>query len=224
LTAWVLAPSSYYTEPMQTRIEVRDDHYVARVLDSSDVEEMQAALVFRHRVFLEELGWACMEEESGHDHDRYDDSSVHFVAFDENNEVAAYCRLILPQSGFMIETEFSDLVEPGHRIRKDPDTAEISRFAVTRTLRGKIQGFSLIALLLRTVYGWAMANHLRYIYGVCATDHLSFVQAYFPWVQSVGPAYEYQPGVSSSALLADLRTIDVEKTKEFWASVIGKPR
>jgi len=205
------------------RIEVKDGSLSARVLDSDNQDDMEEARTFRHKIFLEELGWSLLDS-TGQEIDEYDKNSVHFGAFEDSGELVGYCRVILPKIGFMIEKDFADLVNPGYRIRKEKDTVEASRFAISKDLRGKGEGFRVIAVLLRSMYQWAKANRVRYIYGVCASDHLSFVREYFSCCKQIGPAHEYEPGVSSSALIFDLEKLDVAKVQEFWSLVVGKPR
>ena len=210
-------------QKIQNWVEVRDESLMARVLDSSNKAEMADARMFRHKIFLEELGWSLVDS-TGQEVDEYDRNSVHFGAFSDSDELVGYCRLILPKSGFMIEKEFADLVDPTYYIRKEVDTVEISRFAIPKEIRGKQEGFMVIAVLLRCVYQWARINKVRYIYGVCASDHLKFVEEFFSCCKPIGAAREYQRGLSSSALIFDLDELDVEKVKEFWSLVVGKPR
>jgi N-acyl-L-homoserine lactone synthetase len=207
----------------KNRLEVKDGHLLARTLDWDKKSEQREALTFRHKIFLEELGWSLLDS-TGQEIDEYDQSSVHFGAYTDLGKLVGYCRLILSKSGFMIERDFADLVAPGYCIRKEEDTVEISRFAIPKELRGKEEGFRAIGVLLGCVYQWALANKVRYIYGVCASDHLQFVEGFFPCCKSIGPAHEYQPGVSSSALIFDLEQLDLVKVREFWSLVVGKPR
>lgn len=206
-------------------IEVKDGPLSARVLDFDNRDEMEEARAFRHKIFLEELGWSVLDT-TGQDLDEYDTNSVHFGAFDGSGRMVGYCRVILNnrKSGFMIEKDFADLVATGYRIRKEKDTVEASRFAISKELRGKEEGFNVIALILRSMYQWAKANKIRYIYGVCASDYLSFIIEYFSGAKQIGPAHEYQPGVSSSALIFDLERLDISRLQEFWSLVVGKRR
>jgi len=204
-------------------IELREGTLVARVLDPNTKGEIRRAGGFRHNIFREELRW-LLEDTGPAETDRYDDGASHFGVFSESGELVGYCRLILPETGFMIESEFAELVDPGYRIRKEEDTVEMSRFAIPSHLRGDPRGFEIISLLLRSVYSWAILNRVRYFYGVCATDHLAFVQTYFTCCEAIGPVYEYQPGVPSAALVFDLANLDLEKVGDFWALVVGKSR
>jgi N-acyl-L-homoserine lactone synthetase len=205
------------------RIEVKDGSLSARVLDSDNWDEMEEARAFRRKIFLEELGWSLLDS-TGQEIDEYDKNSVHLGAFADSGKLVGYCRLILPKSGFMIEKDFADLVHPGYYIRKERDTVEASRFAITKELRGTEEGFRAIGVLVGCLYQWAVANKVRYIYGVCASDHLQFIEGFFSCCKSIGPAHEYQPGLSSSALIFDLQELDLVKVQEFWSLVVGKPR
>ena len=205
-------------------IEVKDGPLSARVLDFYNKDEMEEAKTFRHKIFLEELGWSVLDT-TGQEFDEYDKNSVHFGAFAGSRELVGYCRLILnSKSGFMIEKDFSDLVHPSYNIRKKDDTVEISRFAIPKDRRGKGEGFLVIGVLLRCVYQWAKVNKIHYVYGVCASDHLSFVKEYFSSVKQIGPTHDYQPGVSSSAFILDLEKLDISRVQEFWSLVVEKPR
>ena len=206
-------------------IEVKDGPLSAKVIESDNKYEMKGAQTFRQKIFLQELGWSVLDS-TGQEFDEYDTNSVHIGAFDSSNRMVGYCRLILnnKKSGFMIEKDFADLVASGYCIRKEKDTVEASRFAISKELRGKGEGFSVIALLVRCLYQWAKANKVRYIYGVCASDHLSFILEYFSGAKQIGPAHEYQPGISSSALIFDLEKLDIERVQEFWSLVVGKRR
>jgi len=204
-------------------IEIREGTLVARVLDPYTKGEIRRAGDFRHNIFREELRWA-LEDTGPAETDRYDESATHFGVFSQSGELVGYCRLILPDTGFMIENEFADLLAPGYQVRKEEDTVEMSRFAIPSHLRGDQKGFVIIALLLRCVYAWAIMNRVRYFYGVCTTDHLAFVQTYLSCCEAIGPVYEYQPGVSSAALVFDLANLDLDKVRDFWALVVDKPR
>lgn len=205
----------------QNMIEVRDGSLIARVLDPGKKAEMEDARVFRHKIFLEELGWSLLDS-NGQEVDEYGQSSLHFGAFSALGELVGYCRVILPKSRFMIEKEFADLVDPAYYIRKEGDTVEISRFAIPKELRGKQEGFRVIAVLLRCVYQWAMMNKVRYIYAVCASDHLGFLRGFFSCCKPIGPDYEYQPGISSSAFILDLKELDLTKVRELWSVLMSK--
>jgi acyl homoserine lactone synthase len=205
------------------RIEVKDGPLSARVLDPDSQRDMGKALTFRHKIFLEELGWSLLDS-AGQEIDEYDRNSVHFGAFDNSGCLLGYCRLIFPKNGFMIEKEFADLVRPGYHIRKERDTVEASRFAISKELRGKEDGFGVIAVLMRSMYQWAKMNKIRYIYAVCVSDYLSFIQDCFSCCETIGPAHEYQPGISSSAFIFDLDELDLVRVQEFWSMVVGKRR
>lgn len=201
--------------------EVKDGSLSARVLEPDNRNEMEQARTFRHKIFLEELGWTLLDS-TGQENDEYDKNAVHFGAFDDSRDLVGYCRVILSRSGFMIEKEFADLVAPTYYVRKKGDTVEISRFAIPKELRGKQEGFRVIAVLLRCVYQWAKMNKVRYIYAVCASDHLGFLRGFFSCCKPIGPAYEYQPGISSSAFILDLEELDLAKVKELWSVLMSK--
>ena len=208
---------------IKNNIKIKDGSLIGRTLDSNNKEEMKRAREFRHRIFLDELGWS-LPEGTVENVDKYDGGAVHFGAFSDTGELLGYFRLVLSENGFMIEREFASLIYPDYCVRKEKDTVEASHFAISRRLRGEEDGFRVIGLLLRTLYLWAKNNNVRYIYGVCASDYLKFLEGLFSGCKSIGPAYEYQKGVSSSALIFDLEKLDLPEIQVFWSLVIDKSR
>ena len=124
----------------------------------------------RHDVFCDELGWVAPNAGRA-EIDSYDGNAVPFGVFDPSGGLAAYLRLIMPGEQFMIEKEFLDMVDPGHKIRKEADTAEISRLCIaTRSRRDVVPGdygsHSVSVVLLKGIYRWCKLNRVRFLYAV----------------------------------------------------------
>ncbi len=204
-------------------IQVRDGSLTARVLNPDNPNEMEEARAFRFRIFLEELGWSLLESD-GQEFDEYDKNPVQFGVFEDSGQMVGYCRIILNKSGFMIEKEFADLVYPGYRIRKKDDTVELSRFAIMKELRGKVNGIRAVSVLVRCMYQWAEANKVRYFYAVCASDIPGNIREFFSCAEQIGPDHEYQPGVSSAAFMVDLEKVDMAKVLNSYFRMLGKHR
>ena len=101
--------------------------------------------------------------------DEYDSHAVPIGILDAQNRILAYARLILPDRTFMIEKEFSRLVSSNHKIRKEDDTAEVSRLCVSPEARntsvsGNLGTHGLSMLLYKGIYHWCARNRVRYIY------------------------------------------------------------
>lgn len=135
-----------------------------------DEDEKTQAYHLRYRIFCEELKWVpptadLMEK------DDYDDHAIFLGLLDRQNRLVAFIRIILPDIPFMLEKEFLSLVNPIYRLRKEDDTAEISRLCIAPEVRKEvISGFfgryTLSMLLYKSVYHWSIRNQIRYLYMV----------------------------------------------------------
>jgi acyl homoserine lactone synthase len=139
-------------------------------------EDMIKAYQLRHVVFCHELGWVP-QSENGLEIDNYDGHAVFFGVFDMQNGLLAHMRLITAENDFMIEKEFLSLVGNGHKIRKEPDTVELTRLCVTseaRTYRifSEFGSFDIFSLLVKGIYHWCLKNHIEYVYAV--TDNMVY--------------------------------------------------
>lgn len=136
-------------------------------------EDKIQAFRLRHRIFNEELNWVPRSKDSL-EVDGYDRNAIFFGVFNNRNELVAFLRLILPESPFMLENEFSFLVPPRHVVRKEGDTAEVSRLCIAPKVRSSAnsENFAIhdIAMFLyKGVFQWSVINMIRYLYFV--VDH-----------------------------------------------------
>jgi len=151
-----------------TSIWYKEGEYTVKNISSED--ELLQAFRLRHEVFCDELGWVPQTPDR-FEMDDYDDYAVSFGIFDADSELVAYLRLIMPTNRFMMEREFRYMVSPDHTIRKEHDTAEISRLCIAHDARrdqadtdfGK---HTLSVALLKGVYRWCELNGIRYLYAV----------------------------------------------------------
>ena len=132
-----------------------------------DAHEIIQAYQLRHRIFCETLGWRP-EAGNGLEIDNYDIEAIFFGVFDEKNKLLAFLRIITPEKPFMLENEFIDLVGPDHKIRKESDTVEISRFCVAPEIKTclsfNVKPYHIYILLYKSVYHWCIKNNIRYTY------------------------------------------------------------
>jgi len=134
-------------------------------------EEMTQAYQLRHRVFAEMLRWVPPTDD-GQEMDMYDlwGSSIGLV--DHRGKLHGLARL-LPASGpFMLEQDLRLLLPPDHVIRKEPDTAEITRLAIDPNIKDKGLSARLMLTLIKGIYHWAMEQGVRYLY--LEVDHRFF--------------------------------------------------
>ncbi len=132
-----------------------------------DGEKCQAYRL-RHRVFSEELGWVPRTTDQM-ETDEYDSHAVPIGILDGQKRILAYARLVLPDRAFMIEREVSCLVSSNHRVRKEDNTAEVSRLCVSPEARnasvsGRFGTHSLSMLPYKRIYHWCARNRVRYVH------------------------------------------------------------
>jgi acyl homoserine lactone synthase len=133
--------------------------------------ELTQAYRLRHRVFAETLRWVPPTED-GEEMDMYDlwGSSIGLV--DRGGKLHGLARL-LPASGpFMLEQDLRLLLPPDHVMRKEPDTAEITRLAIDPDIKDKGLSARLMLTLIKGIYHWAMEHGVRYLY--LEVDHRFF--------------------------------------------------
>lgn len=141
-----------------------------RVATISGKRGMEDAYRLRYRVFCQELGWVKGGAD-GIETDSYDIGAVHFGVYNRAGVLAGYLRLILSPGKFMVEDEFRPLLGPGRRVRKERDTAEISRLCILPEARvfpaNCATGLCNVSqTLFRGVYHWCMAGGVRFLYAV----------------------------------------------------------
>jgi N-acyl amino acid synthase of PEP-CTERM/exosortase system len=152
---------------------IREQDFIVKDL-TTDSEKIQAYCL-RHRIFCQELGW-MPQRENGQERDGYDYKAVFLGVYDRRRRLLAFLRLIMPQTTFMLEREFSRLVGPEHKIRKEDDTVEVSRLCVAPEARNcKFSGHfdsqgisseSISMLLYKGAYRWCVRKDIRYLYFV----------------------------------------------------------
>lgn len=191
--------------PGKDRIFLREGRFHVKSLVAR--EELEGAYRLRHRVFAQELRWVPQAENSL-EVDDYDCNSVSFGVFDEQGRMASYLRLIMPGKPFMLEREFSRLMECG--IRRQMDTAEISRLCVAPEARkDRVRGICGVhttsMLLFKGVYSWCAGSGIRYLYAVAEEKVYRLFRAKgFPYRVVGGPA-AMPDGVRAVAVMMDWR-------------------
>lgn len=192
-------------KPGYRDVLLREEGFVVKTITSE--EERSAAYRLRHRIFCNELKWV-LHSTNDMESDEYDSNAVFFGVFDEHPRLVSFLRLIMPDRQFMMEKEFLSLVDPNHRIRKGPDTAEISRLCVAPEARNnhKIGNFDVhkISLILfKGVYQWCLLNKMRYLYAV---TELKIFRLYclkgFPY-RMIGRPTKMPDGVTVVAVVLD---------------------
>lgn len=125
----------------QARISDLYERYFA-VVPATRPELLDAAYALRYQVYCVEHPFLdASQNPNGREVDRHDAHSVHAVLINKtNDEVVGCVRLVLPRSpAACSELPMRELLGPDERARLDAcdpmRTAEISRYAVSKTLR-----------------------------------------------------------------------------------------
>jgi acyl homoserine lactone synthase len=205
-----------------SRVEFREGEWMVKILGEA---ELKQSYRFRHRVFAETLQWVPASADR-EEVDLYDLWGETVGVLQDDGTLLGMARL-LPSSGkFMLEHDFGALLPPGYRIRKAPDTAEITRLAVDPDIRDAKRSTRIMLAVLKGIYQWAVENDIRYYY--LEVEH-RFLRALrmlgFP-CEPIGPVVQLPPaGASAVAALYDMVTFDeqnLRKRPDFlqWISTV----
>lgn len=183
----------------------REGDYVVKSI--TDKDEMLEVFRLRHRVFCEELAWVpstpwVLEI------DAYDNHAIPFGVFDSRNNLVAYLRLVMPTHEFMMEKEFRKMVDPTHNIRKEPDTAEISRLCIAPEARKDqvVTDFgkhTISVVLLKGIYRWCKLNGIRYLYAITDDKVYRIARARGFTFNLIGEPTSMPDGVTVVAMVLD---------------------
>lgn len=125
-------------------------------IDKRDLMQMHC---LRTEVFSGRLGWSVSVFD-GSEIDRYDtDKTLYMLMYDKQNKVCGCWRLINTQAPYMLENDFSSLLQ-GRPARHEANVWELSRFALKRTGSGSY-GFSKAAVgAIQHLVQWARSENV----------------------------------------------------------------
>lgn len=138
-------------------------------------EEMTQAYQLRHRVFAERLKWVP-ERADRLEADVYDAWSTSIGVFGTDNRLLGLVRMTHAPVPFMLESEFSACLVGSHQVRKEIDTAEITRLAVDPTIADRGLSARLMKVIFKGMYQWCRLHDVRYTYMVVEYRLLRVVQ------------------------------------------------
>lgn len=191
-------------------IFIREGQYLVKNLTTQSEKVMSQRL--RHRVFCNELGWVP-ENCDGLEIDHYDGNAVPIGVIDDQQNLKAFLRVIKSEHTFMLENDFADLIDPAYQIRKENDTAEISRLCVEPEARndrfsGNFGVHSITMILYKSVYHFCMKNKVRYLYLVVEGKVYRLLRAKgFP-CKMIGAPRVMPDGVVAVAAILDWREFE----------------
>lgn len=195
---------------IQDGIEFYEGDLVVKTLSTS--EELAKAYRLRHKVFAETLRWVPPTED-GQEMDMYDlwGTSIGLVRHDET--LLGLARL-LPASGeFMLERDLRMLLPQGHVLRKEQDTAEITRMALDPAIRDKSLSGRLMLTLIKGIYQWALVHDVRYFYLEVEHRFFRVLHALGIPCDSLGPPVALPP----AGALSIAATMDIMKCEKVLA-------
>jgi acyl homoserine lactone synthase len=149
------------TDSAVNHIEFCEENFLIKTLETK--QELTQAYQLRHRVFAEQLKWVP-ETEDRQEMDMYDLWGQSIGIINRGGKLHGLAR-ILPSSGpFMLEHDLRLLLPPEHIMRKETDTAEITRLAIDPDIKDKGLSARLLLLMVKGIYHWAIAHDVRYFY------------------------------------------------------------
>lgn len=177
------------------KVEFWEDNLLIKTLLGE--EELRASYRLRHQVFADRLRWVARSSEEL-EVDTYDAFATSIGIFDGGPHLLGVFRMINSSFPFMLESEFSACLLPHCRIRKAPDTVEITRLAIDPMLNDKGLSTRLMQVLFKAVYQWSMQNDIRYLYMVVEKRFLRGLRGMgFP-CEAVSPAVALPPAEALS--------------------------
>ena len=138
-------------------------------------EELRLAYQLRHRVFAERLRWVPGKEQRL-ESDVYDTWSSSIGVFSNFGKILGVVRMTQAPLPFMLESEFSTCLVGSHKVRKQLDTAEITRLAVDPRITDRNSSAILLRTLFKGMYHWCRLHDVRYTYMVVEHRLLRVVQ------------------------------------------------
>jgi acyl homoserine lactone synthase len=214
------------TDNAVSHIEFCEEDFLIKTLETK--EEMTEAYQLRHRVFAEQLKWVPASEDQ-QEMDMYDLWGVTVGVFAADGVLLGMARLLPPTGEFMLGNEFGALLPGDYVIRRERDTAEITRLTVNPDIRDPKLSSRVMLGVLKGIYQWAVENEIRYYY--LEVEH-RFLRALrmlgFP-CEPIGPVVQLPPaGAAAVAALYDMVRFDDENLKKRpsfleWISTIKLP-
>jgi len=123
--------------------------------------------------------------------------------------------MIRNEKVFMLERDFKPLIE-GVDIRKDPDTVEISRLALSEDYIASRKGQIVQAMLYRKMYRWSEKNGIRFWYFVVEKPYFNKLKRIFK-CEHIGKTYLFSTeNVVAIAALLDLQKARAHIKKKNW--------
>lgn len=181
-------------------LNLREGEYCLRNLATE--QDFLQAFQLRHAVFCKALGWV-EEQPDALETDAYDAWGVPLGVFAGGERLVAYLRILPPHAPFMLERDFAMLLPAGCRLRKTPDSSEVTRLSTVAFRDRRAASRRLAMLAYKALYQWSLLNDVRYAYFVVEKTYFRCLRMTgFP-CEPLGPARILDGGVASVAVILD---------------------
>ncbi|MDF0645454.1 MAG: acyl-homoserine-lactone synthase [Nitrospira sp.] len=186
----------------EKRISFQEGAFLVKTLERKS--EWCQAYRLRHRVFAERLRWVP-ERSDRLESDMYDAWSTSIGVFSADSTLLGLVRMTQAPVPFMLESEFSACLVGQHEVRKELDTAEITRLSVDPDITDRGLSAKLVRTIFKGMYQWCVAHDVRYTYMVVEHRLLRVVERMGWPCRSIGAPVALPPAeVSSIGALLDL--------------------
>ncbi len=157
----------------ESEVAFYEGELLVRTLETE--EDLTQAYRLRHRVFAERLKWVP-ERADRLEADVYDTWSTSIGVFAGDTRLLGLVRMTHGPVPFMLESEFSACLVGNHCVRKETDTAEITRLAVDPAIADRGLSARLMKMIFKGMYQWCLLHNVRYTYMVVEHRLLRVVQ------------------------------------------------
>jgi acyl homoserine lactone synthase len=187
---------------MEKEILFKEGQFIVKTLQGNS--EWRQAYGLRHRVFAERLKWVS-ERADKLESDMYDAWSSSLGVFSDSGTLLGMVRMTHAPVPFMLESEFSSCLVGSHQVRKEVDTAEITRLAVDPDITDRGLSAKLMKTIFKGMYQWCLAHDVRYTYMVVENRLLRVVERLGWPCRAIGAPVAIPPAeVFSIGALLDL--------------------
>lgn len=124
---------------------------------------------YRHRIFVEQLGWRLPCADDQYERDQYDrDDTVYVVAHDESGAICGCARLLPTSRPYLLQELFPALLADGMTPPRTARVWELSRFAASTSdaAFGEEAGAWAVGPMLASVVECAVKLGARQLIGV----------------------------------------------------------
>lgn len=206
----------------------------ASTLPTKGPNALASALELRYQVYCLECNFLCPDDyPDGIERDEYDDTAAHFYAFDHDQQLAGYVRLVRPAGDAKFPFEQHCSVSADIRLPRPHEAMEISRLMVRKDYRRRPgdclsgvnsrqnatplsgdrrhQAPAVLLNLYRQMYQHCRRQGVRYLYAAMERTLARLLSQLSFGFQAIGPATDYYGPVAP--YLADLRALEAQVQK-----------